>query len=53
MAGKLGDPMAGAASAERDAGKKDDAAPLTGKVRGRGGAPPANLARQGRTEMIA
>jgi len=35
MAGKLGNPMAGAASAERDAGKKDDAAPLTGKVRGR------------------
>jgi hypothetical protein len=47
MAGQLGNPMAaaGAVSAEREAGKKDDATPLTQKARGIGGAPAAKHAR--------
>jgi hypothetical protein len=49
MAGKLGNPMAaaGAASAKREAGKKDNVrtAPLTQKARGSRGAPAAKRAR--------
>ena len=52
MAGKLGNPMAaaGAASAEREAGKKDEVrtAPLNQKARSSRGASAAKRARPGK-----